>query len=219
MSACICERLGNVDDQNRCAACPVRVERERERRAHNAAVAAALGWRPDPDWRDLPGNRRQPTGDASAMRLVPTFDDLASAQSAINSQHPSLSDDAPATTLANETDGTGRRVLRVTTQQLATLTHGLALTHFLARGGNRWRCPKHGVVELDPLADGSMHVIAGQPDRVCLRTCERLDPRDVCWHCHVCLEPAPRHCESCPPEGECDVEGCDQPGCEGRATS
>lgn len=60
------------------------------------------------------------------MRLVPTFEQIADAQNAINAQHPSLSDDAPATTLANETDAAGRRVLRVTTQQLATLVHGLA---------------------------------------------------------------------------------------------
>lgn len=39
---------------------------------------------------------------------------------------------------------------------------------------------------------------------------------DVCWHCRVCLVPAVRHCELCPPEGDCDVEGCQQPGCEGR---
>lgn len=37
---------------------------------------------------------------------------------------------------------------------------------------------------------------------------------DVCWHCHSVLipEPAP-HCEQCPPVGECDAVGCDEPGC------
>lgn len=67
------------------------------------------------------------------MRLVPTFDDIADAQNAINAQHPSLSDDAPATTLANETDGTGRRVVRLTTQQLATIVHGLAIATTVER--------------------------------------------------------------------------------------
>jgi hypothetical protein len=38
-----------------------------------------------------------------------------------------------------------------------------------------WRCPKHGIVELPPLADGSMHAIAGRPDRVCLMKCERVE--------------------------------------------
>ena len=37
-----------------------------------------------------------------------------------------------------------------------------------------WRCPNHGVVALDSLADGSMHVIAGDPKRVCLMKCERV---------------------------------------------
>jgi hypothetical protein len=37
-----------------------------------------------------------------------------------------------------------------------------------------WRCPKHGVVHLDPCSDGSMHVIVDRPERVCLMKCERL---------------------------------------------
>lgn len=37
---------------------------------------------------------------------------------------------------------------------------------------------------------------------------------DICWHCHDVLEPTERpHCTSCPPE--CDVEGCEAPGCMG----
>lgn len=42
-----------------------------------------------------------------------------------------------------------------------------------------------------------------------------VDP-DVCWHCADVLEPAPRHCERCPPEGQCDAGAdgaCDEPGC------
>ncbi len=42
-----------------------------------------------------------------------------------------------------------------------------------------------------------------------------LDAFDVGWHCLCCLEPAPPHCEHCPPPGECDVLGCDEPGCSG----
>lgn len=41
------------------------------------------------------------------------------------------------------------------------------------------------------------------------------DGFDVCWHCLCCLVPAPAHCEHCPPPGECDVLGCDEPGCCG----
>lgn len=41
----------------------------------------------------------------------------------------------------------------------------------------------------------------------------RESAADVCWHCKVCLEPAPVHCESCPPPGDCDVEGCEAEGC------
>jgi hypothetical protein len=40
-------------------------------------------------------------------------------------------------------------------------------------GGVLWRCPRHGVVELDPLSDGSMHPIRGT-SRVCLMACERV---------------------------------------------
>lgn len=37
---------------------------------------------------------------------------------------------------------------------------------------------------------------------------------DTCWHCHDGLLPAGRpHCEDCPPDGDCDVEGCTAPGC------
>lgn len=41
------------------------------------------------------------------------------------------------------------------------------------------------------------------------------DP-DVCWHCRAVLmpEPAP-HCDQCPPFGDCDELGCDEPGCTG----
>lgn len=38
-----------------------------------------------------------------------------------------------------------------------------------------WRCPRHGIVELHPLADGSMHPISDQPDKVCLLRCTRVD--------------------------------------------
>jgi hypothetical protein len=41
---------------------------------------------------------------------------------------------------------------------------------------------------------------------------------DTCWHCHVTLapdEPRRPRCESCP--DECDIEGCDEPGCVGDA--
>ncbi len=172
------------------------------------------------------------------MRLVPTFDEIADAQHAINAQHPSLSGDPPATTLANETDGNGRRVLRVTTQQLATLVHGLArsthdfhvgqakrireLSRLLERGVRlfeRAACDDHRHPPDDHVAPATWQAIAEWqdtatemlgPDRV------NVDP-DVCWHCHVCLEPAARHCETCPPEGECDVEACEQPGCVGRS--
>jgi hypothetical protein len=161
------------------------------------------------------------------MRLVPTFDDIADAMHAINAQHPSLSDDAPATTLANETDGDGRRVLRLTAQQVVTIVHGLAVhtvqSHRVA--------PTIGQVlasiRLERLPNGSVR--AAEPREAvpqvallfALELARREHPEhgpDVCWHCHVCLTPAPapRHCESCPPEGECDVEGCAEPGCEGR---
>ncbi len=40
------------------------------------------------------------------------------------------------------------------------------------------------------------------------------DP-DVCWHCRACLAPEPPHCDQCPPPGDCDVLGCDEPGCSG----
>lgn len=37
---------------------------------------------------------------------------------------------------------------------------------------------------------------------------------DVCWHCLDHILPAPRpRCERCPEE--CDIEGCDAPGCAG----
>ena len=43
---------------------------------------------------------------------------------------------------------------------------------------------------------------------------ERAAEGDVCWHCHDELEPAARpRCETCPHDGECDVEGCTAPGC------
>ena len=39
---------------------------------------------------------------------------------------------------------------------------------------------------------------------------------DVCWHCRIVLLPEPHpHCDQCPPFGECDVLGCDEPGCSG----
>lgn len=37
---------------------------------------------------------------------------------------------------------------------------------------------------------------------------------DMCWHCHICLEPAVKHCEHCPEFNSCHVEGCPAPGCE-----
>jgi hypothetical protein len=37
-----------------------------------------------------------------------------------------------------------------------------------------WRCPRHGIVELHPLSDGSMHVIVDRPEKVCLMKCERV---------------------------------------------
>lgn len=40
------------------------------------------------------------------------------------------------------------------------------------------------------------------------------DP-DVCWHCRAVLMPDPPRCEQCPPPGDCDVDGCDEPGCSG----
>jgi len=39
-----------------------------------------------------------------------------------------------------------------------------------------------------------------------------VDQHNVCWHCGDMLEPELRpHCERC--SGECDVEGCEAPGC------
>jgi hypothetical protein len=40
----------------------------------------------------------------------------------------------------------------------------------------------------------------------------------VCWHCLDCVTvPARTRCEHCPEE--CDVEGCDAPGCNGQAAT
>jgi hypothetical protein len=41
-------------------------------------------------------------------------------------------------------------------------------------------------------------------------------PADYCWHCGDGIEPEPApHCEACPPFGDCDDEGCLEPGCVG----
>ncbi len=39
--------------------------------------------------------------------------------------------------------------------------------------------------------------------------------RPHCWHCQVALEPETPRCESCPAPNDCDVEGCQEPGCTG----
>lgn len=63
----------------------------------------------------------------------------------------------------------------------------------------RWRCPKHGIVQLHPLQDGSMHVVEGSQtatgERMCLMQCERvidaptpprrLLPDGQWWRCPV----------------------------------
>lgn len=45
---------------------------------------------------------------------------------------------------------------------------------------------------------------------------ETYEERDaVCWHCLDCVTvPARVRCERCPEE--CDIEGCDAPGCNGQ---
>ena len=37
---------------------------------------------------------------------------------------------------------------------------------------------------------------------------------DYCWHCGVALVERGRpHCHKCPPDVDCDVDGCQEPGC------
>lgn len=46
---------------------------------------------------------------------------------------------------------------------------------------------------------------------------EQPEPEPVCWHCLDVLIPDSRRprCERCP--DECDVEGCEEPGCAGES--
>ena len=73
----------------------------------------------------------------------------------------------------------------------------------------------------DPLHPfGRVH---DDPARCCCRQytpirhhpeCPRPEPIEVCWHCRIVLMPEPLpHCECCPAFGDCDVLGCDEPGC------
>jgi hypothetical protein len=43
---------------------------------------------------------------------------------------------------------------------------------------------------------------------------------DICWHCGTHLIKAdPPRCEGCPEQDECDVSGCELPGCHAPSES
>jgi chromosome segregation ATPase len=39
------------------------------------------------------------------------------------------------------------------------------------------------------------------------------DRAEVCWHCHDMLGELLPKCDNCPEPGDCDIEGCEEPGC------
>jgi hypothetical protein len=60
--------------------------------------------------------------------MMPTLEQLADAKNAINVQQPTLSDASrPEGAWHNEQDGNGRRVLRLTPEQVATIASALGL--------------------------------------------------------------------------------------------
>lgn len=64
--------------------------------------------------------------------------------------------------------------------------------------------PSHEVPAMGELEDEAVAAL--------MRLMEQADTR--CWHCGLMLIGVARpRCEQCP--AECDVEGCDRPGCEG----
>lgn len=173
--------------------------------------------------------------------MMPSAAQILDVINAINAQHPSLSDDAAqgwnaaGSTVQNE-QAYGRRIVRLTAEQVATIAGALGAAMGVARADAAWATTSPAQVAWAGIIDVALAARGAPPGemrseafgaltRVDVATLERMaalvlggpqrhapDP-NVCWHCKVCLVPAARHCESCPPEGECDVEGCEQEGC------
>jgi hypothetical protein len=72
--------------------------------------------------------------------MTPTVEQLVDALKAISSQQPTLSGcrSADENVWTNETDGNGRRVLRLSADHVTTICRALGVSHAVARGVDAW---------------------------------------------------------------------------------
>jgi hypothetical protein len=154
---------------------------------------------------------------APGAATMPSVEQLVDAQNAINASVSS--------------------VLRLTAVQILTISSALGVATGLAREPRRPSPAQLGwaaIIDAGLMARGSPGLRESRRalERVDLATLEAMaalvlrettlahpapeaPPRAAaCWHCLAVLEPEPPpHCERCPAYGDCDVEGCESPGC------